>query len=141
MVSPVRYPPYRLAERRGALPGIAVRAVDAQRPPAVGLQDLEIAPRLRREQGSERVGCPRDLQILAAVAGDLEEQPGVRAALVQLAGGVQEARTESHGAGELRCVPDPALHVLEALPEVAFPDVQGGIRDATRSEEHTSELH
>src|ERR1700737_2628492 len=120
MVSPVWYQSYGLAQRRNDLPGIAVLDVDAQGPPAVRLQDLEVAPCLRREEGPERVGRPRDRQILAAVAGDLEEQPGIRAALVKLTGGVQEARAEAHGASELRRVADGALHLLEALPELAL---------------------
>jgi len=59
--------------------------------------------------------------ILAAVAGDLKEQPGIRAALVKLTGGVQEARAEAHGASELRRVADGALHFLEAPPELRPP--------------------
>src|SRR5881409_279481 len=90
-------------------PVAAVLGVDAKRAATMRLEDLQVTPRLRREQRSEGERQPRDGQVLSAVAGDLQEEAGVRSTLVQLPGGVEEARTESHGAGEPGGVPDFAL--------------------------------
>src|SRR5205823_6310809 len=84
----------RFPKRGDCLGGIAVLGVHAQRAAAMRLKDLEISARLRREQRPERVRHPGNREVLAAVGGDLQEQPGIRTALVELAGGVQEARSE-----------------------------------------------
>ena len=49
-----------------------------------------------------------DRQVLRRIGGDLEEDPGVRAALVQLPGRVQEARAEAERRGRAGCRADAA---------------------------------
>src|SRR2546422_340021 len=89
-----------LLQRLHDLAGVApILEVDAQRAPPVRLQYLQVAAGLGREEGSERERQAGDRQVLSAVAGDLHEQPGVGAALVQLAGGVEEAGPEPERAG------------------------------------------
>src|SRR5207237_7630354 len=93
-----------LAHDIDELARVAVLDVHAKGATAARLQHLEIAPRLRREAGCEAVGLARDGQVLAAVAGRLQEDAVVRAALVELSGRVQEARAVYTGAGEMGCV-------------------------------------
>src|SRR5438309_1156081 len=68
--------------------------LDARDAAAALLQRLEIARRLRADQAREAERLPGDRQLLAVVLDHLQEEPGVRAALVQLAGRVQVARAE-----------------------------------------------
>ena len=57
-------------------------------------QHLEVASRLRRLDDAEGVLLPGHGHIDRVVAGDLQEDAGVRSALVGLPGRVQEARAE-----------------------------------------------
>ena len=63
----------------------------AQRSTAALRQHLEVAGRLRLGQDTERVALPRYLEVLGIVGGELQENPGSWPALVQLAGGMEEA--------------------------------------------------
>src|ERR1700688_4122076 len=73
--------------------------MDAQEPSPALRQHLEVAARCRRLDDAESVFLPRDRQIVGLVAGDLQKNAGVRAALVGLSGRVQEARSESQAGG------------------------------------------
>src|SRR5947209_12948189 len=67
--------------------------LDAQDPPAVGLQALEVADGLGVDECSEVIRLPRDLHVSARRARcDLHGDDFVGAALVELAGRVQEPR-------------------------------------------------
>ena len=86
-------------------PGVDVGAqVDAQRAAAAALEHLQIAQRLRVAQGGEGVALAGDGQIGRRVRGQLQEDARVRAALVQLAGRVQEARAVADGRRVARAV-------------------------------------
>src|SRR5271156_1625994 len=74
-------------------------------PPAFG-KDLEIAARLRRLDDPEGVPGARDREVVGVGAGDLQEHAAVRAALVGLPGGVQEARAEAEACRQLLAVAD-----------------------------------
>ena len=56
---------------------------------------------------------PGDGHLDSVVAGDLEEDPGVGAALVGLAGGVLEAGPEPDAGGYLTGVPNERAHLRE----------------------------
>ena len=58
-------------------------------------EGLQVAVRLSPDQLRERVGLARDLEVALRVVDELEEPPGRRAALVELAGRVQVARAVS----------------------------------------------
>jgi hypothetical protein len=66
---------------------------DADDAAAALLERGVVAGRLRAEQPPEAEVAARDRQLVAGVVDDLDEEAGVRAALVQLAGRVQESRT------------------------------------------------
>src|SRR5204863_7009263 len=59
------------------------------------LQRLEVPRRLRADQLPEAERLPRDRQLVARVVDHLQEEPGVRAALVELAGRVEIPRPEA----------------------------------------------
>src|SRR5713226_8169123 len=59
------------------------------------LQRLVVAPRLRPDECPERVFCLRHRKIIFWFVNQLQEQPRVDPALVQLACGVQEPRAVS----------------------------------------------
>src|SRR5579864_352183 len=67
-------------------PCIDIRQVDAERAPAAFHQHLEIAARLRRLHHAEAVGMAGHLDIGRIIASEVEEHPGIRAALVSLPG-------------------------------------------------------
>src|SRR5260370_11584396 len=71
---------------------------------------LQVAEGLRLLEDREAVGLPGDRHVASVVLDDLQEEPGLRAALVQLARGVEEKSVDLGG------------------------------RRIIRSEEHTSEL-
>ena len=80
-------------------------------PAALG-QDLEIAARLRRLDHAEGVFLAGHRQILGVLAGDLQEDAAVRAALVGLPGRMQKARAEAEAGRRFGAVADhpaPAL--------------------------------
>src|SRR5207248_7025251 len=93
------------------------------------LQDLEIAAGLGGEKGGEAVRLARNGQVLAAVARRLEEDAGVGAALVQLTGRVQEARSESGGAGEPGRVANETLQLVQLAVERVVRGEIGEERD------------
>src|SRR5947207_12620355 len=64
-------------------------------PPAAFLQGRVVARSLRPDQPAEPERPARDRELLPRVVHDLEEEPGRRAALVQLARRVQVTRTEA----------------------------------------------
>ena len=88
--------------RSSSQPGGDVGAqVDAQRPPAALREHLEVAARLRGLDRRRRCSAARALEVLRVVARDLQEDAAVRAALVRLTGGVQEARAEAQARGDV----------------------------------------
>src|ERR1700693_3028661 len=62
-------------------------------------QRFEVADRLRVLEGGEGVGRARYLHIVRTVVNQLQEASGLWAALVELAGGVQEARAVAERGG------------------------------------------
>ena len=76
--------------------------MDAQRAAVALDEHLEIAARLRRLDDAERVALAGHRQVRGVVAGDLQEDAGVGAALVGLAGRVQEARAEAEAGRDAR---------------------------------------
>src|SRR5579871_5969917 len=72
-----------------SVPSVPVDAGDA----AVARLERFVVPfRLRADEAAEPERLAGDRELLARVVDDLEEQPGVRAALVGLAGRVEVAR-------------------------------------------------
>src|SRR5687767_5147733 len=87
--------------------------------PAADLREgLEIAERLPRLERAEAVARARDDDLVGVVAGDLQEQPSGRSALVELAGGVEIARTVGHRGGHAQPVAQDDAQLLETLPGV-----------------------
>src|SRR5204862_5503901 len=66
--------------------------VHAQHAAAAALQHLVVAGGLGADQCSEVVALARDRNFGALVGGELEEDAAVGPALVELSGGVEEAR-------------------------------------------------
>src|ERR1700675_409203 len=87
--------PYDRLAQFGKARGDVRSEMDAQGAAAALGQDVEIATRLRRLHDTESVFLARHRQILAIIAGDLQEDAGIRAALVGLPGRVQEPRPEA----------------------------------------------
>ncbi len=69
--------------------------VHPQQPPASFRQDLNVSACLCRLHDSERIALSRNRQICRIFAGELEKDPAVRAAFIGLAGGMEEAGTET----------------------------------------------
>ena len=83
-------------------PGAHVGAqMHAQRATPAIDEHLEVAARLRRLHDAEGVPRARHGRSRGVVAGDLQEDAGVGAALVGLSRRVQEARTEADARGDL----------------------------------------
>src|SRR6266404_661371 len=70
----------------------ALLEMDARDTAAALLQGFIVAGRLCANEPAEAERLPRDRELLAAVIDDLEEEARVRAALVQLSGGVEVPR-------------------------------------------------
>jgi len=70
--------------------------VDSQRTAAQSRQDAEVSQRLSRFDHAEAEPSSRNGDVVPRVAADLEEDTVIRTALVQLPGGVQEPRPETH---------------------------------------------
>src|SRR2546422_431968 len=83
-----------------------VAQLDPQHAATMIAQRLKIAERLRLLQDAERESLAGNIQILRVVPDDLKENPGVRAALVQLAGRVQIARSVANCGGDPMLVAD-----------------------------------
>jgi len=77
----------------------ALPEVDPQDWLRVRLEHGGVARGLRGDERPEGEGSLWDLQVLRLSRGDLEERPDLRAALVELAGGVQEAGASAEGHG------------------------------------------
>src|SRR6185295_18703424 len=76
----------------------------AQRATAPIEEHLEVAPGLRRLDDAKGVARARHGEVADIVAGDLQEDAAVGAALVGLPGRVQKARTETQARGDLPMV-------------------------------------
>ncbi len=63
-------------------------------------QGVKIAESLGLGEGAEIIGCARDGQRVVRLGGDVEEEAGGRATLVQLAGGVEVAGAVAEGGGD-----------------------------------------
>src|SRR5690606_16362861 len=112
---------HRVEGREAALDVVQVHAQRAT--PAVR-QHAEVAARLRRLHHAERVAPAGHGQIDGIVAGHLQEHPGVRAALVGLAGGVEEARAEAEARGHAPRVAHAVPHGLQQrLMRVGHVDI------------------
>src|SRR6059036_1963391 len=73
-------------------------------------EHLEIPTRLRGLNDAERVCVPGHGEVRRVVARDLEEHARVRATLVRLPGGVQEARSEAHARRVALAILDRPAH-------------------------------
>ena len=84
--------------------------------PAARLQRLVVSRRLRADQAREAEVAPGDRQLVAGVVHDLQEEAVVRAALVELAGGVEVARPEAvrDDVPALARTIDELLHLVDA---------------------------
>ena len=89
----------RLGKRRleGGEAALQSAEVDAQDRQVVRLDRREVALRLGVDQPAERVRPARDRAVDRVVGGELEEPAARRAALVELAGRVEEARPVAGG--------------------------------------------
>src|SRR5262245_28926372 len=86
-----------------------------QSPAAALREHFEIAPRLRRLYHSKCVLLSGDRQVRGIVTGDLEKHSRIRAALVSLPRGVQEARAESQARGHPLGIANRRPDSLEGL--------------------------
>src|SRR5260370_18318277 len=82
--------------------------VHPQGAPAAFGKDLEIAARLRLLDDAKGIGLAGHRQIVGIVTGDLQEDAGVRPALIGLSRRVLEARPEA----DTRCRPRPVANDL-----------------------------
>src|SRR5579871_2766235 len=87
----------------------------AESAPMAFHQNLEVSSRLRRFHDAESVFLTGHRQIHRIVTGYLQEDAGVGASLVGLAGGVEETRTESETGGYMTRVADHGPHLLKNL--------------------------
>src|ERR1700758_3848068 len=87
-------------------------------------QDLEIAAGLGGFYNTKRILLAGHREIGLVVAGDLEEDSGVGAAFVRLAGGMQEAWAESETRGHAFLVANGSANILQRAARCrifAFP--------------------
>src|SRR5690348_9109501 len=75
--------------------------MNMQGPAPALAKNLQIAAGLRRLYHSECVLLPGNRDIPGIVAGDLQEDAGIRPAFVRLSRGVQEARSETQDSSDL----------------------------------------
>ena len=80
---------------------VDVADADAHGGEAVVAQRLEIAVRLGSDQRGKGVGLAGDLEVLGGLVDELQEAAGLRAALVELPGRVQEPRAVAPGRGDV----------------------------------------
>ena len=100
------------------------REVQARSATIALVQRFEIAEGLRALERLER-RHPRNREIERRVGGELEEDARVRAALVELAGRVQEARAETDGGRDLERVANLQPDVVQRqLVRVVHLDVR-----------------
>src|SRR5262245_38295745 len=95
----------RLAELREPAGDVGAE-VDTKGAPAALGEHGEVAARLGGLDDAEREVPAGNREVGCVVSGDLQEDAAVRAALVGLAGRVEEARAEADGRGGLRAVAD-----------------------------------
>src|SRR5437763_4244497 len=100
-----RYTFHRLRQRLQSAVGVLAE-VDAEQPPVARGERLVIADGLRAAQHAEAESLAGDGHVLAAAAGELQEHAVVRAAFVQLTGGVEEARAVAGGGGDAQLARD-----------------------------------
>ena len=91
------------AARCGRIVALQAHALGGQPERA---QRFQVADRLGVLERRERVRLAGDLDVLGPVVEQLQEAPGLRAALVELAGRVQEARAVAERGRRLRRVAD-----------------------------------
>ena len=96
--------PDPLGQRADAGGRVGAVERDPLRGQLVRAERLEVADRLGVLEAGEAVGGARDLDVGLGVVDELQEAPGRRAALVQLAGRVQEARAVAEGRRRARGV-------------------------------------
>src|ERR1700681_3714425 len=87
--------------------------MDSQGAAAAFCQHGEIAAGLRSFYYAERVLLAWHREIHFVVTGDLQEDAGIGAAFVRLAGGVEKTRPEAEDGGDLLCVADRVAKPLE----------------------------
>ncbi|NIU63704.1 MAG: hypothetical protein GWN66_24975 [Pseudomonas stutzeri] len=93
--------------------------MEADHAPPGGLQGLLVAQglgHLEHAKTHRRLGLARlvrDIRILPVVGGELDEQAVAAIALVQLAGGVQEARPVAHRRRQAQAVAHPGAQRLQ----------------------------
>ena len=85
-------------------PGVQLEQGGPRRPQAVAVEGQQVAVGLGVLQLGEREGLAGDGRVARVVAHELQEQAGGRAALVQLAGGVEETRSDAERGGHLQVV-------------------------------------
>ncbi len=95
--------------------GDRIGEMEAESTAASLLERGQVAERLCGDERPERLGPARDRQIPGRIGGDLEEDPGVRPALVELPGRVQEARPEPERRGGARRLADPLADGLQPI--------------------------
>src|ERR1700675_1629795 len=87
--------------------------MDSQRAAVAVRENLEITSRLRCLYHAERVLLTRHGEICGVVAGDLQEDAGVRTALVGLPRGMEEPRAEAEAGGDFFLVAHGMANRLE----------------------------
>src|SRR5260221_1927692 len=87
--------------------------MDAQSPPPALGEDIEIAARLRRLDGAESVFLAGHGKVLRIIAGDLQKDPGIGAALVSLSRRMQEAWAETEAGRDALRIADRAAGGLQ----------------------------
>ena len=97
--------------------------------------EREVSRRLRADQLAEPERLVRDRDLVTGVVDDLQEEPGRRAALVQLPGRVQVARPEAVGDDAARRLPrslrergEFRLGLRRRVDERLDADVVAGLR-------------
>ena len=85
--------------------GLLARQVHAHDAASGITQGLEVAQGLGRLESGETVACTRNGHVVLVLTRELDEDAVGASSLVQLPGGMQVARTEAHGRGQLQPVP------------------------------------
>src|SRR5580704_14560801 len=89
--------------------------MNAQRATAALHQSIEVTGGLRRLHHAKAVGMTRHVEIARIVAGDLQEDAGIRAALVSLSCRVLETRSKAKAGCRAGFVADTAPHPGQGL--------------------------
>jgi hypothetical protein len=91
--------------------------MNAQGPPVAVGEDLEIPASLGRFHDAERIFLAGHGKIGSIVAGDLQEDAGIRAAFIGLPGGMEKSRAEAEAGGNTLLVANGVAKRLQ-LPFV-----------------------